>query len=75
MIKIVAKEDSVLTELKGTGEQIINELIKCASSVLLKMSDDDEDVYDVIVEDFITNFKDFSSKVKETNFNATKLKS
>ena len=75
MIKIVGKEDSVLTELKGTGEQIINELIKCVSAVLLKMSEDDEDVYDVIVEDFITNFKDFSSKVKETNFNATKLKS
>lgn len=74
MIAIISKNNEIKTKLDGTGQEILEDLVKGCVSIILKLCEDDEELYEVITNDFIENLRDFSAKVKENNFTDTDLK-
>lgn len=52
MISIKSKDNSVFTELNGTVEEILNDLIRGVTAILIKIVDDKE-AYDIVFERFL----------------------
>lgn len=74
MIAILSKNNEIKTQLEGTGEEILEDLVKGCMAVVMKMSEDDDEVFDIITNDFLVNFKEFAEKVKLNNFTDTHIK-
>ena len=52
MISIKSKDNSVCTKLNGTVEEILNDLIRGVTAILIKIVDDKE-AYDIVFERFL----------------------
>lgn len=70
MISIKSKDNSVFTELNGTVEEILNDLIRGVTAILIKIVDDKE-AYDIVFERFLEDLIDFADQVQANMFLGT----
>ena len=70
MISIKSKDNSVFTELNGTVEEILNDLIRGVTAILIKIVDDKE-AYDIVFERFLEDLIDFANQVQANIFLGT----
>lgn len=74
MISIKSKDNSVFTELNGTVEEILNDLIRGVTAILIKIVDDKE-AYDIVFERFLEDLIDFADQVQANIFLDSQIES
>ena len=74
MISIKSKDNSVFTELNGTVEEILNDLIRGVTAILIKIVDDKE-AYDIVFERFLEDLIDFADQVQANMFIDSQIES
>ena len=74
MISIKSKDKSVFTELNGTVEEILNDLIRGVTAILIKIVDDKE-AYDIVFERFLEDLIDFADQVQANIFLDSQIES
>ncbi|MCI5582209.1 MAG: hypothetical protein MR357_00610 [Anaeroplasma sp.] len=74
MISIKSKDNSVFTELNGTVEEILNDLIRGVTAILIKIVDDKE-AYDIVFERFLEDLIDFADQVQANMFLDSQIES
>ena len=74
MISIKSKDNSVFTELNGTVEEILNDLIRGVTAILIKIVDDKE-AYDIVFERFLEDLIDFADQVQVNMFLDSQIES
>ena len=74
MISIKSKDNSVFTELNGTVEEILIDLIRGVTAILIKIVDDKE-AYDIVFERFLEDLIDFADQVQANMFLDSQIES
>ena len=74
MISIKSKDNSVFTKLNGTVEEILNDLIRGVTAILIKIVDDKE-AYDIVFERFLEDLIDFADQVQANMFIDSQIES